>query len=237
MHPIIRVLFAFAILVLQSCGGMLGERGNGVIVTENFSVSDFNRIEVEGNFEIRLEKSGNPGVSVTTDENLLDFISVESRGDRLVLISEKNLISEEGVQVVISYSELRGISVGGAAILTSDQTIAEDYLDLEMSGAGAVELDLEMTALEINVSGAGAMELTGSVVEQRIRMDGAGGLDAGDLISEKCEIDISGVGGAVVHVTESLRASVSGVGGITYRGNPTDVQKDVSGIGSVDPEE
>ncbi len=135
MHRIIRVLFAFAILVLPNCGGMLGERGNGVIVTENFSVSDFNRIEVEGNFEIRLEKSGNPGVSVTTDENLLDFISVESRGDRLVLISEKNLISEEGVQVVISYSELRGISVGGAAILTSDQTIAEDYLDLEMSGA------------------------------------------------------------------------------------------------------
>ncbi|MEM7107229.1 MAG: head GIN domain-containing protein [Bacteroidota bacterium] len=224
------------VFVVLSCSRMLGERGNGVVVTEDFSIENFDKINVEGSFEIRLEKRATPGVTITTDDNLLDFISVTNEGDRLILSTDRNLLSEDGVQVVIGYTELRRISVGGAASLVSDQTITEDYLDLEMSGAGAVELDLDMKALEIRVSGAGAMELTGQVIEQRIRMDGAGGLDASDLVSEKCDIEISGVGGASVHVTEILTATVSGVGGITYRGNPVDVRKDVSGIGTVEPE-
>ncbi|MEM6359563.1 MAG: head GIN domain-containing protein [Bacteroidota bacterium] len=231
------VLIVFLLPAIIGCEELTGERGNGVVITKNFDIDDFNKISVEGNFAIRLEKSNNPGVTITTDENLMDFILVESYGGKVSLISERNLISEDGVNVVVSYSELGSISVGGAAILTSDQTIEEDYLDLDMSGAGAVELDLNMKALEINISGAGAMELTGQVVEQRIRMDGAGGLDAENLVSEKCEIEISGVGGAAIHVTDRLRASVSGVGGITYRGNPFDVQKDVSGIGTIQPED
>ncbi|MEM6523096.1 MAG: head GIN domain-containing protein [Bacteroidota bacterium] len=229
-------LSVLIMLTVSGCSRMIGERGNGIVITENFTVENFNKIDVGGSFEIRLEKRSTPGVTITTDENLFDFISVTSDGERLTISSEKTLVSRDGVQVVIGYSELRAISVGGAASLISDQTISEDYLDLEMSGAGAVDLDLDMKALEISVSGAGAMELTGQVIEQRIRMSGAGGLDAKDLVSEKCEIDISGVGGASVHVTEKLMATVSGVGGITYRGNPTDVQKDVSGIGTVQPE-
>lgn len=230
------LIYLIAVCIFSGCNGLIGERGNGVVITQSFEVQDFDRISVEGTFEIRLEKSEQPSVVITTDENLMDFIVVESGNGRVKLVSEKNLISDEGVKVVIGYTSLKGIFVGGAAVLTSDETITQDYLNIEMSGAGAVELDLDLTALEINVSGAGAMELTGRVVEQRISMSGAGGLDAEDLISEKCGIEISGVGGASIHVTERLKASVSGVGGITYRGNPTDVQKDVSGIGTIEAE-
>ena len=237
MHQFRITLLVALLACFFGCERMVGERGNGVVITEDFAVKDFNRVSVEGNFEIRLGKSNTPGVTITTDENLMDLISVESDGNRLTLLSRKNLISNDGVQVIIRYTELRKIAVGGAAILTSDHTIREDYLDLDMSGAGAVELDLDMKALEITISGAGAMELTGQVVEQRIQMDGAGGLDASDLVSQNCEIEISGVGGAAIHVTERLRATVSGVGGISYRGNPSDVQKDVSGIGTVQPED
>ena len=103
------VLIVFLLPAIIGCEELTGERGNGVVITKNFDIDDFNKISVEGNFAIRLEKSNNPGVTITTDENLMDFISVESYGGKVSLISERNLISEDGVNVVVSYSEFGSI--------------------------------------------------------------------------------------------------------------------------------
>ena len=228
-----RTLFFCALLVVASCRQFIGEKGNGIIITEQFAVGDFKRLDVEGSFDIQLEKSTSPGIVVTTDENLMDFIRVDTEGNTVTVSTERNLMSKEGVNVVVRYTELESIYVGGAAILRGDEVIRGEYLEISMSGAGSVELEVELNQLEIDVSGAGAVQLAGRVTEQNIEMNGAGGLDAEGLISEKCEINISGVGGASIHVTDQLIADVSGVGGITYRGDPSDVQKNVSGIGTI----
>ena len=208
-----------------------------MVITQRHDLEEFRNVQVEGNFNIRLEKSGSPAVTVTTDENLHDFITVENEGNTLWLSSNKNLISREGVNVVIYYQELRSVDVGGAAVLNSDEVVAGDYLRISMSGAGAVQLELGLKALDLEISGAGAVELRGKTTELEIEMNGAGGLDAGDLVSDRCDISISGVGGASINVREKLVASVSGVGGISYRGNPSDVQTDVSGLGKITRED
>ena len=230
-------LFFSIILLGWGCNSMIGERGNGVVVTNRHDLDSFYKIEVEGSFNVRLEPGDSPAVTITTDENLHDFITVENQGNTLWLSTNKNLISREGVNVVVYYQELRSVEVGGAAVLRSDQTVHGDYLRLSMAGAGAIELDVDLKALDLNLSGAGAVELTGRTVEQNIEMNGAGGLDARKLVSDRCEISISGVGGASVNVREKLVASVSGVGGISYRGNPSDVQSNVSGLGKITRED
>ena len=65
-------------------------------------------------------------------------------------------------------------------------------------------------------------------------MSGAGGYNAANLRSHSCTISISGVGGAKVFADQTLNAQVSGVGGVEYYGNPSDVQTEVSGLGSID---
>ncbi len=102
-----------------------------------------------------------------------------------------------------------------------------------MSGAGEVEMDVDLGRIELDISGAGAVELSGTADEQDISMSGAGGYDGSDLISRICKISISGVGGAEVFVTEDLEATVSGIGGVSYSGNPANVHSDISGLGSV----
>jgi hypothetical protein len=42
------------------------------------------------------------------------------------------------------------------------------------------------------------------------------------------------MGNCEVNVTKELNASVSGMGKISYSGNPADVSKNVSGMGTVD---
>lgn len=227
--------------LLFGCNHVIGERGNGIIVTNRFDVDKFTSLEASGNFNIRLERSETPYVTITTDENLQDLIIVEKVGSAVNIEATKNLISKEGVNVTLYYDDLRSIDIGGAAHLTSDELVKGDYLRVSMAGAGSVDLEVDLKVLAIDISGAGAVRLRGQVIEQEIDMNGAGGLEADDLVSDRCMISISGVGGASIHVRETLEATVSGVGGITYKGNPKDVQTDISGVGQItnygDPEE
>lgn len=231
MHPI-NVLLVF-LLFFISCNGFNYEKGNGDIIKDEKIITEFDELEIKGNFDIRLKKTEKPLLEITTDANLHEFIEVEIDGDVLELSSSKNLRSDFGIEIVIGYQDLNVIEIGGASTIINDGVLAGDRLTIDMSGAGALKMTIEMDRLKINISGAGSVELAGRAETQEVNMSGAGGLDAEDLISKNAEVHISGVGGAHVHVTEKLKASVSGVGGITYSGDPKEVEKDVSGLGSI----
>lgn len=230
-------LFFVLLSLLVACDSYIQEKGNGNVTTQERAIESFREVEVSGSFEVLLKRAAEPRLTIITDENLHQFIKVEHDGDVLEISSDRNLRSKDGVKLEIGYTDLMAVSSSGAAVITSEDSVTGDYLRLEMSGAGAMDLLLDVKALKVTVSGAGAVELKGKVIEQNIQMSGAGGLDAKDLISENCKVSISGVGGAAVHVTGVLNASVSGVGGITYRGNPTQVKSDISGLGTITRED
>jgi hypothetical protein len=223
------VLFIFLLL---SCEGNT-ERGNGEIVTINNGVEEFNEIKVRGNFDILLVKADTPGISITTDENLHKFINIDQSRNSLKIKSEKNLISDHGLKITVAYQDLSKIELGGASILRNKGVFTGKELSLDMAGAGAVKMQVEVKQVKMNISGAGSVEISGKAQQQAVNLNGAGGLDAKNLATEYTKISISGVGGAHVNVSNKLDASVSGVGGITYSGNPKEIKRDISGLGSI----
>ena len=57
-----------------------------------------------------------------------------------------------------------------------------------------------------------------------------------DLISGKTNstiVTIEGLGNANVNVSEKLEATISGAGNLTYKGNPKEIIKEKSGLGSI----
>lgn len=56
---------------------------------------------------------------------------------------------------------------------------------------------------------------------------------AADLVTEKCEVRISGSGDVEVNVQEELTSKISGSGDIRYKGEPKRVNNHSSGSGSV----
>jgi len=228
------MLFGLMASLFAGCNMDIGERGDGNIITESQDVGDFNAILLRGGFEIILVESNNPGVTISTDQNLMDLIKVEVNDGVLEISSLGNIRPTDGSSIRISYPELNRIDVAGAAEVHAENVITGRDFSLHMSGAGEVDLELDLQYLEIDVSGAGSIELSGSVDRQRVSMSGAGGYDGKELRSHECTISISGVGGAAVYADEKITANVSGIGGVEYFGNPSDVQTDVSGLGSID---
>ncbi|MCG8319058.1 MAG: DUF2807 domain-containing protein [Cytophagales bacterium] len=231
------VLISMGAALLTSCGHLRFERGNGDIILQTIEVSGFEKVDVRGFYEVTLQPGTKEGVTIETDENLFDFIEVFVRGNKLIIASEESLKSDFGIKIAITYKALKAISSSGASVIKTNGTVTTEDLKIAMSGAGLIEMDVETQMLDLNLSGAGMVRLSGETDEQFLELSGAGSLDAYELKSDACSVNLSGVGAAKVYVKEKLDARVSGIGGIKYRGNPKSVNKNVSGLGKVKRDE
>lgn len=227
------IKFIIPVFFLFACEGLNVEYGNGDMFTEVHQVSDFEEIEVYGAFKVYVEQSDVELVEVEADENLHEFIEVYTQGGSLIIDTDKNLRSDDGIRINVKFKELESITCAGASSVRAVNTIESDALDINLSGAGSLDMDIEAEDISVSMSGAGSMDLTGEAETLRVDMSGAGSIDAFGLEVVDADIGISGVGGAKVYVTGELDAQVSGVGGIIYRGDPERVQQDVSGLGKV----
>jgi hypothetical protein len=222
-------ILAFA---MMSCELAYYKRGNGKMITRDFDVRSFSEVELRGDYEITLIESDKERLEIEADENLMDDIEVEVIGDVLRIESRK-IRSRKGIRINIFYNELSGLYAGGAIELRSRNPLRSRYFDLNLAGAGEIILEFEGEKLNLRLSGAGNVELSGTTRDLEVTMSGAGGLDAFDLKAEYARIRISGIGGADIYVTKELDAKISGLGDVTYRGNPTNIDKSVSGLGTI----
>jgi hypothetical protein len=204
-------LFAGLVLALAGCnvGGIMG---NGHITTDTRPVTDFSEIEADGGFQIEW-RNGPPSLAITTDENLLQYITAGNEDHRLRLHSHGNMWSSHGIKVAISSPNRTGAKLTGAAKLTANQLSGPSFA-VESTGAAKVYLD-------------------GSVDDLITDMTGASKLEADKLQTKTAEISSTGASKAEVAVSESLKVSITGAGKVVYSGNPPTVEKHVSGAGSV----
>src|SRR5262245_6318117 len=78
-----------------------GLRGNGVITTENRTISNFVNIDAGGAYEIEWS-SGAPALSLTADQNLLPHIKTNVKGDKLEILSDQQLAPTKKIRIKIS---------------------------------------------------------------------------------------------------------------------------------------
>lgn len=229
------LIIVVALLVVQCEFLEEFEKGNGEIVTERRSISDFDGVRIAGNFEVILKEGREPFVQIHTDENLLEFIDTDVAAGILRISQEKKLISTKKIRITVNYLLLKDIRAMGAALIKNEETIVSEDLKIGMEGAGAIDLMINSDKLLVELSGAGLISLAGEVRQQELNLMGAGKLEALDLVSKECEVSVGGLGSAEVYVTEKLNAKIEGVGSIKYAGDPQDLITEIKGLGRIKP--
>ncbi len=210
------------------------ETGNGQMVSEVRSIDGFEKLVVRGFYEVLLEEGDHESVFVEADENLIELIETERIGRTLKIFNDKSIRSEEGIRIVVTYRNLETITSTGAAIIENRGPLVADYLELNLKGAGIINLQVEVDEIDVELSGVGLIELDGAADLQRVSLKGAGNLSAYDFETEETTIQLSGVGAAQVFARNRLDARVKGIGHISYRGDPVDLDKKVIGLGAIE---
>ena len=209
------------------------KRGNGNIQKEVIEVDDFSKVSIGGNYEVRLTKAEYPGVTIETDENLLPYINIEVYNGTLNINNVHNLKGSRGIKVEIGYRYIDKIYSTGASKINHDKLFTSEELMLNLSGAGSIEMEIQTQKIHVNLTGAGVVTLSGRAEFQEVQISGAGGLNSIELATSECKINLSGLGGAEIYVTEKLEATITGIGGIQYAGNPKIIERQVTGLGKI----
>lgn len=200
-------------VVLTSCRYGRGIRGNGQVVKKEFSVSNFNKIEMGGIYNLDITIGEPRSVIVRAEKNLMKYLKIRVKNNRLILSSKRNISPRKGIKVEIVTNSLKEIQASGASFAEVKGVDENNFL-LDISGASKVEISGVSKKLELSVSGAGK-------------------LYAKKFICKKVLADISGAAGAIINATEKLRADVSGAASLSYYGDPKNISYDISGAGSI----
>ncbi len=103
-----------------------------------------------------------------------------------------------------------------------------------LSGSGKLELSaLAQEALDLRISGSGDVRASGSVQDLSLRISGSGSGDFGKLTAKTASVQISGSGNADIAPQDQADIRVSGSGNVQVHGNPK-INSHVSGSGRVE---
>lgn len=216
-----KVLLASALffLVFAGCHGFgfgchgIGVKGNGISKEETRSLSDFNSVDLGGAYEVEITCGGTPGITIDAESNLLPLIKTDLSGNTLHIYNTKSINPRKKIKVKVTAANIDEVETSGASNITVEN-INNDRIKLDASGAGKIYLSGKTGMLRLSLSGAVKVE-------------------AKDLIADNASVEISGASKADVYASTELRADISGVGSLDYYGNPKNVRRSVSGIGSI----
>ena len=232
-------VIALALVTLSSCaqGWTNGVKGNGNITTETIQVADYDAINVVGSMNVTLVKGTEGTITVTTDENLHEYLDITSNGGKLKITfknSKNGFSSKKGVNIQVPFTDINDISLVGSGDIISKDTVKASVMDLSLVGSGDMDLDIEANDLDSNLSGSGDITLTGKVTNFKAKVSGSGDFEASSLETQNTEAYVAGSGDLQVNARKSLKARVNGSGDISYSGNPEKVDTKISGSGDID---
>jgi hypothetical protein len=197
--------------------------GSGKVVDEKREIGDISEIVLRGSGDLEIIQGGTPSLTITAEDNLLQYILTDTSGKRLTIGTKRGIgfSNTRPVHYKLTVKDLSEISVSGAATIES-ANLEVGKLSVDLSGYGRANFSkIQASSLDLNISGSGSIDASGDVDRLDISISGAGGFSGPDLKAADVNVEISGVGRAVVWATKSLRPSVSGVGSVSYYGDPT----------------
>ena len=209
--------------------------GDGNVTTKTVSTASYDEIKLVGSMDVHLVRGTEGNISVTTDDNLHEYIKIEVKGNELVIKTEKNyyLKTKNGIHVTVPFQDLTEVSLTGSGDIDTKDVIKADRLEVNITGSGDVKLKIDAITVESDVTGSGDITLEGKTENLKVTVTGSGDFKGFDLQSDNTDARVNGSGDARIVANKSLNARVSGSGDITYKGNPEKSDTKTSGSGDI----
>ncbi|BAX79781.1 head GIN domain-containing protein [Labilibaculum antarcticum] len=208
--------------------------------TETREVRDFNSISLSIHAKVFVTQDNSTSVKIKGDADDLDEIITEVEDGTLKIKRKKNKSwgwnsSFKNIEVYISSSQIKNLSISGSGNIVAKSSIKTDNAKYAISGSGNIFIeDLSAENIECHISGSGDINLEGDGLQElEIHISGSGNVNAGHLKSENVSVRVSGSGDCKVYATKNLNARVAGSGDIYYRGKPESIDSKSAGSGSI----
>lgn len=233
--PAMRLPLPFALFVAALAGA--GVAVPAMAAERRYSVASFERLRVEGPFEVRVTTGGPATGTAITDERTLDLLTLTVEGTTLIVrLSNVKGWGERGSTAVrtapvvtLTTPLLRSaLAVAGARVtIGAGKT---DRFDVAVNGAGRIAVTgLDADQVIATVIGTGAVSLSGAARETRLLLNGAGQIDSAALQTGDLTVRLEGTGDIRTAARYTATVTTSGLGRVTVAGKPRCRVRAISG--------
>lgn len=208
--------------------------GSGMVVEEIREVAAFHSVETRGSCSVYFEKGAVQELRLIGEDNILPLISTWVRYDGTLIIEPtKSYSSNSELKAYITMQDIQSFRIVGAGNIRGESVFSCDRLNLDIIGAGNIEIDVRAKNIFSTIAGSGNIVLAGRADFHGISVSGAGHLKASKLETSITDIQVSGAGNCYVFVRDVLNVRLTGSGDVYYSGSPSEVNVQITGSGHV----
>jgi len=230
------LLFTLVCISLASCiDGQIRKTvyGKGDVVKKERTTDSFNGIRVSTGINVYLKQGDKESISVEADENLHEYIITEVKGGILHVYTDANIREAKMKRVYVTMKDVTSLKTSSAGDIIGESPVKCDNLEIDVSSAGDIKLELTASKVEIDISSSGNVTLSGEADILNADLSSAGDLEAYNFKVKEAEISASSAGDARVYASERITARASSAGDITYKGDPKYVDAHSSSAGGI----
>ena len=200
--------------------------GEGPIATKNLSLSPFSGLDLSVAGNLVISQGPVQEVKVTGHSNIIDRITDRVSGDVWTIDLGNGSYRNYELNIEVIVPNLEEIALSGSGHIHVNDFTGQYNLDVDLSGSGQIDLHsfYGTENMDIDIKGSGRIKAYKSFPSLRnldINISGSGGYQGFPVMSDVCDIKISGSGICQVSVRNTLDVTISGSGTVHYKGNPT----------------
>jgi hypothetical protein len=199
---------------------------------KEFSIIDFDRLEIASALDVRVEQSNVYDVQVRGDRRNVNDLEVYKSGNTLVIKFDDNANRIHETYITITMPRLDGAIFSAASSSKVNGFESDADLDLHVSGGSLCQVSAGYREVNLTLSGSSSLLMSGLGDEINAEISGASGLTAFDYPVREANINVSGASNGKVTVTDELMAVAAGSSSLIYRGSPS-VVTEISGGSTV----
>ena len=236
MKRILYSMFFVPFFTFTACEGIWFDciEGNNNPAVIEREISQFDKIEVTGPFDVYITKADTFGLRIDAEENLIPEVDTRITGQKLIIETERGLCLRNNlpINIYVSTNNLKEARLTGSGLIQID-SVKYEYFTAKNTGSGDIEIDyLQTNKFTAKLTGSGEIEASGTATESEIEVLGSGNVRTINLLQNSCEALITGSGDTYVYVSGKLKATITGSGDIYYKGSPA-VETNITGTGKV----
>ncbi len=209
-----------------------------VAAERTLSLTDFDRIHVEGGFIVEVRTGVATTGRILGTQAAIDVASVEVQGRQLTIRRDRSTWGSDAgheppaATVRITLPALSNIWVSGPAKVSVDR-LKGLRVAASLEGPGSLAIGaVAADRMDIGAVGSGTLVLAGTVSTLNATLRGAGTLDGAKLVVADLKLTSESAGAVTLSVKRAANVTMTGSGAVTILGSPACTVKNV-GSGTV----
>ena len=168
-------------------------KGSARMVTQDWGkAGDYTAVAASSSFDITISPAAKT-VSVTANDNVIDYLSMEREGGKLKFRIDANSTENISVKVVLPASTaLNAISASGFSTVTNLLPMKGEHISVNVSSSASVKTDIEAGTLQLNVSGFGKFSGNIRSGKSDLNLSSSSRISSQIVCTGTCTFDASG---------------------------------------------